>query len=161
MMIICGNALARFLGADPMRIAGTLSCSCVNGNGVRYVIFTQGCLHDCPGCQNPDTHDPQGGYEVSVDDLAADIKKHRLIDGITLSGGDPFYQQEECCKLIELLAPINVWCYTGFLYNEIKNTKLASLCDVIVDGPFIAEKKIEGKLYGSSNQRIIRPGGGG
>lgn len=144
-----------------MRIAGTLSCSCVNGAGVRYVIFTQGCLHDCLGCQNPDTHDPQGGYEVSVEDLAADIKKHRLIDGITLSGGDPFYQQEECCKLIELLSPINVWCYTGFLYEEIKNTRLARLCDVIVDGPFIAEKKVEGKLYGSSNQRIIRPGDGG
>ena len=153
-----GNALARFLGAYPMRIAGTLSCSCVNGYGVRYVIFTQGCLHDCPGCQNPDTHDPQGGYEVSVEDLAADIKKHRHIDGITLSGGDPFYQQEECCKLIELLSPINVWCYTGFLYGEIKDTRLANLCDVIVDGPFIAEKKVEGKLYGSSNQRIIRQG---
>lgn len=139
-----------------MRIAGTISCSFVNGEGARYVVFTQGCRHNCPGCQNPDTHDPQGGYEVSVEDLAADVKKHRLIDGLTLSGGDPFEQPEECCRLIKLLAPINVWCYTGYTYEQIKDTELAKLCDVIVDGRFESDKKIEGAYKGSSNQRIIR-----
>ena len=81
-----------------MRIAGTLTCSLVNGEGIRYAIFTQGCAHNCQGCQNPDTWDFNGGSEIDVRDLAADILKRKHLDGITLSGGDPFYQQEECVK---------------------------------------------------------------
>ena len=139
-----------------MRIAGTLSCSFVNGEGARYVVFVQGCKHNCKGCQNPDTHDFDGGYEVSVEELAEDIRSHRMIDGITLSGGDPFEQKEECCKLIRMLEPVDVWCYTGYTYDQIKDTELAKLCDVIVDGPFEIDKRVKGKMYGSSNQRIIR-----
>ena len=84
-----------------MRIAGVLTCSLVNGEGIRYVIFTQGCKHGCRGCHNPDTWDMGGGYEVSVEELAADIRKHRMIDGITLSGGDPMYQEAECLLLLD------------------------------------------------------------
>lgn len=142
-----------------MRIAGVLKCSFVNGDGARYVIFTQGCDHHCEGCQNPDTWDFDGGEEVSVQWLAQDIKKHRLIDGITLSGGDPFYQQEECVNLLKLLPDTNVWIYTGFSYDEIKDTELAARADVIVDGEFIEKFKCESKMYGSSNQRIIRKKG--
>ena len=79
-----------------MRIAGTLPCSFVNGDGVRYVIFTQGCAHRCRGCQNPDTWGFGGGEEISVEELAEMIKAKKHIDGITLSGGDPPYQPEEC-----------------------------------------------------------------
>ena len=140
-----------------MRLAGDpLTCSFVNGDGIRYVVFTQGCAHHCPGCQNPDTWDFDGGCEVDVADLAADIKKHKLIDGITLSGGDPFYQQEECLKLLDLLPGINVWIYTGFEWAEIKNTALAKRADAVVTGPFIEALKCEGKMYGSSNQEIHR-----
>jgi anaerobic ribonucleoside-triphosphate reductase activating protein len=139
-----------------MRIAGTLTCSLVNGEGIRYVIFTQGCAHNCPGCHNPDTWDFDGGAEIDVGDLVADILKHKHIDGITLSGGDPFYQQDECVKLLEQLPGMNVWIYTGFLYEEIKDTRLAKMADVIVDGPFVQELKYEGSYSGSTNQRIIR-----
>lgn len=139
-----------------MRIAGTLSCSLVNGEGVRYVVFVQGCKHACKECQNPDTWDFNGGYEIAVEDLAKDIRNHPYIDGITLSGGDPFYQQQECIKLLELLPDLNVWIYTGFKYEEIANTKLAKMAHVIVDGEYIPELRCEGKYYGSSNQRIIR-----
>lgn len=139
-----------------MRIAGILTCSLVNGEGVRYVIFTQGCAHRCPGCHNPDTWDFDGGTEIDVSDLAADILKRKYLDGITLSGGDPFYQQDECVKLLELLPGMNVWIYTGFLYEEIKDTKLAKMADVIVDGPFMQEFTYEGGYSGSTNQRIIR-----
>ena len=132
--------------------------SLINGDGCRFVIFTQGCHHNCKGCQNPDTHDPRGGYEVSVDELVKQIKRHPFLDGVTLSGGDPFYQQDECVKLIKKLMPVNVWAYTGFHYDEIKDTELAKLCDVIVDGPFLPDKRVAGKMYGSSNQRIIRKG---
>lgn len=140
-----------------MRIAGVLTCSLVNGEGIRYVIFTQGCAHGCKGCQNPDTWSFDGGYEVDVHELVADImarKKH--LSGITLSGGDPFYQSDECVKLLKLLPDMNVWIYTGFSYEEISDSELAKMANVIVDGPFIEELRCEGCHYGSSNQRIIR-----
>ena len=138
-----------------MRIAGNpITCSFVNGPGARYVIFLQGCAHHCPGCQNPDTWDFSGGVEMSVEDIAADIKKHRMIDGITLSGGDPFYQQSECLKLLDLLPGMNVWIYTGFEWSEIKGTMLAQCADGLVTGPFVQALKCEGKYYGSSNQEI-------
>ena len=139
-----------------MRIAGTLPCSFVNGDGVRYVIFTQGCAHRCRGCHNPETWDFTAGEEISVEELARQIKAKKHIDGITLSGGDPFYQQDECVKLLKLLPGVNVWAYTGFRYEEIKDTELAKMCDVIVDGEYIEELKCTGQMYGSTNQRIVR-----
>ena len=139
-----------------MRIAGILSCSFVNGDGARYVVFTQGCKHGCRGCQNPETWDVNGGTEVPVAEIAEDFRKRRLLDGITLSGGDPFYQQEACLELLDMLPGVNVWIYTGFEYEEIADTELARRADVLVTGKFMEELKCEGKMYGSSNQRIIR-----
>jgi anaerobic ribonucleoside-triphosphate reductase activating protein len=88
--------------------------------------------------------------------LVRDIRKRKLIDGITLSGGDPFYQQEECLRLLDCLPGVNVWIYTGFEYDEIKDTELAKRADVLVTGPYIEELRCEGKMYGSSNQEIHR-----
>ena len=139
-----------------MRIAGILPCSFVNGDGSRYVVFTQGCPHHCKGCQNPETWDPTAGEEMSPTDIAADFRKRRLLDGITLSGGDPFCQQDECMRLLDLLPGVNVWIYTGYEYAEICDTPLAKRADVLVTGRFIQDLRCEGKMYGSSNQRIIR-----
>lgn len=139
-----------------MRVAGLLPASLVNGDGVRYVVFTQGCKHRCPGCHNPETWAFNGGYDVPVEYIAAEYKKRKLLDGITLSGGDPFYQQEECMELLKLLPGVNVWIYTGFEYEEIKDTELSRRADVLVTGPFIRDLKCEGKPYGSSNQQVIR-----
>jgi anaerobic ribonucleoside-triphosphate reductase activating protein len=139
-----------------MRVAGILPCSFVNGDGSRYVVFTQGCVHHCPGCQNQDTWDFSGGIEVSAEEIAADYKKRRLLDGITLSGGDPFYQQEACVELLKLLPRVNVWIYTGFEYEDIRDTELAKMADVLVTGRFVEALRCEGKMYGSSNQMIIR-----
>lgn len=139
-----------------LRIAGTLPCSLVNGEGVRYVVFTQGCGHHCPGCHNPETWDFDGGSLISVEELAEDYKRHRLVDGLTLSGGDPFYQQEACVELLKLLPGVDAWIYTGFEYEDIQDTQLAQMADVLVTGPFITDLAIEGKMYGSSNQKIIR-----
>jgi anaerobic ribonucleoside-triphosphate reductase activating protein len=139
-----------------VRVAGILTCSFVNGDGARYVVFAQGCGHHCPGCQNPDTWDFNGGMEIDVSKIAADFKKHKLLDGITLSGGDPFYQQEACVELLQLLPGVNVWIYTGFECEHIQNTELAKMADVLVTGRFIKDLACEGKMYGSSNQKIIR-----
>ena len=139
-----------------MRVAGILNCSFVNGDGARYVVFTQGCRHGCRGCQNPETWDVNGGTEVPVAEIAEDYRRRRLLDGITLSGGDPFYQQKACLELLDMLPGVNVWIYTGFEYEEIAETELAQRADVLGTGKFMEELKCEGKMYGSSNQRIIR-----
>ena len=139
-----------------MKIAGTFPCSLVNGDGIRYVVFVQGCAHHCPGCHNPETWDFNGGNEVEPELIANDFKRRKHLDGITLSGGDPFYQQEACLELLRLLPGVNVWIYTGFEYEEIKGTALAKAADVLVTGPYIEELRCSGKMYGSSNQEIHR-----
>jgi anaerobic ribonucleoside-triphosphate reductase activating protein len=139
-----------------VRINGILPCSFVNGDGARMVVFAQGCKHHCKGCQNPETWNLDGGMDVPVERLAEEYKKHRLLDGITLSGGDPFFQQDECLKLIDLLPGVNVWIYTGYEYEDICDTPLANRADVLVVGRFVEELRCDGKMYGSSNQKIIR-----
>lgn len=130
--------------------------SVANGTGVRFVLFVQGCAHGCRGCHNPGTWDFKGGEEMSVEQLAERIRNTPYLDGLTLSGGDPFYQQEECVELLRLLPGMDVWIYTGFEYEEIADTELARMADVIVVGPYVEELRCVGKMYGSSNQRIIR-----
>ena len=82
--------------ASDLRISGVEPESIVDGPGFRYVIFTQGCPHHCPGCHNPESHDPNGGKEMTVEEVAAELLKNPLTDGLTLSGGDPFAQSEDC-----------------------------------------------------------------
>jgi anaerobic ribonucleoside-triphosphate reductase activating protein len=92
---------------------------------------------------------------MSVADIANDFKKRRLLDGITLSGGDPFCQQEECVELLRMLPGVNVWIYTGYEYEDICETELAKMADALVVGRFVKDLKCEGRMYGSSNQKII------
>lgn len=145
-----------------IRIAGINKLSLNNGDGCRAVLFLQGCRHYCKNCQNPDTWNFNGGEEWEVGSLAGyigSVLKYHPLDGLTLSGGDPMYQQDACMELLSLLPDdLNVWLYTGFNYEEIKDRPLVKRCEVIVDGPYIEELKCEGKMYGSSNQRIIRKG---
>ena len=147
-----------------MRIANTVSDSIVDGPGLRFTVFTQGCPHHCPGCHNPETHDPAGGREVSVAELEEEMGKNPLIDGLTLSGGDPFCQAAECADLARLAHEkgLNVWTYTGYTYEKLLEqgipgvTALLEQTDVLVDGPFLlAEKSYEALFRGSTNQRLI------
>lgn len=142
-----------------IRISGVRPHSLVNGPGVRYVVFTQGCPHHCDGCQNPGTWNPEGGSSVSIDSISNDIYHQHirgLIDGVTFSGGEPFLQQEACARLImNIPNDLSIWIYTGYKYEDICDTELAKMADFIVDGRFEEDKLVEGGLYGSSNQRII------
>lgn len=156
-----------------IRVAGIEKESIIDGEGLRYVIFTQGCNHNCAGCQNPQTHSFDGGTDMYINDIMKDILSNPLLDGITLSGGDPFFQANECRKLALKAKKegLNVWAYTGFVFEEfinfIKNDKndnrinndminLLKVVDVVVDGPFILSKKSADSLFrGSYNQRII------
>ena len=147
-----------------MRIASTIADSIVDGPGLRFTVFTQGCPHRCPGCHNPDTHDPAGGREVTVEELARQMTANSLADGLTLSGGEPFLQAEDCAALARLAHErgLNVWAYTGYTYERLLEGDLPGALalleqtDVLVDGPFLrAEKSYEALFRGSTNQRLI------
>ena len=104
-----------------MRIANVVSDSIVDGPGLRFAVFTQGCPHHCPGCHNPETHDPAGGREATVAELAEQMLSNPLTDGLTLSGGEPFDQAGECAALAARAREkgLNVWAYTGYRYETL------------------------------------------
>lgn len=93
---------------------------------------------------------------MSVELLAGDILSRPLLDGITLSGGDPMEQEDECLALLDLLPGVNVWLYTGYEWEEIADRELAKRADVVVVGKYEEALRCDGKYYGSSNQRIVR-----
>lgn len=136
--------------------------SIVDGEGVRTVLWTQGCPHACPGCHNPGTHDFDGGALVDVDEVIAELQKVKNQDGITLSGGDPVCQSDACYEISKVAHEmgLNVWCYTGFTYEQMllnpKAKRLLEQIDVLVDGKFMLEEKSYDIYFrGSRNQRII------
>lgn len=151
-----------------LRLASDLTYdSIVDGPGLRMVIWTQGCIHDCYKCHNPQTHKLDGGIVVDTDYIIEELKNLKLHRGITFSGGEPFLQP----KALSLIAKsaqdenLDVWCYTGFEFEWLINRKnpfyiynknLLQYIDILVDGKFIYEQKSIGlKFRGSSNQRII------
>lgn len=147
-----------------IRIAGTVNDSIVDGPGLRYAVFVQGCSHRCPGCQNPETHDPLGGHDDDTNNLIAKMKKNPLLSGLTLSGGEPMEQPIPCLALAKAAheSGLNVWCYTGYTWEQLTQENdpdrmaLMHEIDVLVDGPFIqAEKSLELDFRGSRNQRLI------
>lgn len=148
-----------------MRICGLIQDSIVDGPGLRFVCFVQGCPHRCPGCHNPGTHDPSGGEEATVEALAAQFQANPLLDGVTLSGGEPFAQAADCAQVARQAhqAGLNVWTYTGYLFEAIQAKgdpaweALLRETDVLVDGPFLLGEKTYGLPFrGSRNQRLIR-----
>lgn len=156
-MIILGSI-------DTIRLAGVIPESYTDGVGIRYTIFVQGCNHKCEECQNPETWDFNGGNLYSIDELVGSILENPLLDGITLSGGDPMYSTKPVIELINRLknkrTDLNIWLYTGFTFEECladKNRKqLLKLVDVLVDGTYQkCNRSLHLRFRGSSNQRII------
>ncbi|MEA4805674.1 anaerobic ribonucleoside-triphosphate reductase activating protein [Acetobacterium wieringae] len=147
-----------------IRIAGVVKESIVDGPGIRFVVFAQGCPHQCEGCHNPATHDLSGGHLVAIDTIIAEMKKNPLLDGITLSGGEPFLQSAGFSELARCAqaAGYHVMTYTGYTYetltakNDQEWLRLLKYTDLLVDGRFEAEQKsLLLKFRGSHNQRII------
>lgn len=136
--------------------------SIVDGPGIRMVLWTQGCLHQCPGCHNPHTHDLNGGKLYDVDTIISEMRESRLQSGLTLSGGEPFLQAEALLPIVKAAKQmhLNIWAYSGFTYEELWNDlvkkKLLMELDVLVDGKFIQDQKDHRLVFkGSKNQRII------
>ena len=133
-----------------MRIANTVNDSIVDGHGLRFTIFTQGCPHHCPGCHNPDTHDPAGGREVSLEELVAEMGRNPLIEGVTLSGGEPFAQAADCAALAQAAHArgLNVWTYSGYLFEHLRDSGNP-------DWTALLAQSYELRVWGSRNQRLI------
>lgn len=154
----------------PIRMSGVIRESIVDGPGIRYTVFVQGCPHHCEGCHNPQTHDPAGGYESTVGRLFEDIAKQRLIKGVTFSGGEPFAQPQALLMLAEHLredertAGLDLVCYSGWTLEKLVEKsreepairELLELCSMLVDGPFILSRRsLALQFRGSDNQRLL------
>lgn len=144
-----------------LSVIDILEGTSVDGPGLRTSIYFAGCEHKCPGCHNPQSWDINAGKETSIDELLTIIDYNDF--NVTFSGGDPFFQVEEVTELARRIKSElnkNIWCYTGYCWenivDDVRYSPLLETIDVLVDSPFIlSQRDIELKFRGSSNQRII------
>lgn len=146
-----------------LRIAGTIGESIVDGPGFRYVIFTQGCPHHCPGCHNAQTHSFTDGTLVDSDTLVQDVLQNPLLSGVTFSGGEPFCQAEGLCAVADGLAgKKHLMAYTGYTLEELLALpdpwvrRLLAHLTLLVDGRYLASARdLTLRFRGSRNQRVL------
>jgi len=148
-----------------IRLAGLIeSDNIVNGDGLRTVIWCQGCRLHCKGCQNPETWDESKGEVFKIGEIKAQLKKIKGQTGLTFCGGEPMLQADVCKEISSWAKKElgwSVWSYTGYTYEEIKKSgderwDFLKTLDAIIDGPFIwSERNLSLKFRGSRNQRLI------
>jgi len=147
-----------------LRINSLLEESIVDGPGLRYVIYTQGCDHGCPHCHNPQTHDKKGGFLMDCAVLLSQIAEDPLLQGVTFSGGEPFLQAgilAELAKKIHALK-LDVVTYTGYTLEDLRAINdpdimaLLNQTDILIDGRYDhSQRDLSLQFRGSRNQRII------
>lgn len=130
-----------------LRIIGIYPETISDGYGLRYAIYFAGCAHRCPGCHNPESHDPRRGEPLTVEraeTICAAIAANPILDGVTLSGGDPLLQPEAMAAFLRLVKERtgqNVWCYTGYTLEECLADPARREClrwiDTLVDGRYV------------------------
>ena len=146
---------------DTIQLMRIVVDTTVDGPGWRTSVYCAGCRHACPGCHNPETWSFKAGQETSIDEIISQLAETE--GNITFSGGDPMYQAEaftELARRIREELHRTIWCYTGFLYEEVVAdpvmSKLLPYLEVLVDGPFVeAEKSLDLLFRGSRNQRLV------
>ena len=149
-----------------LRLASWIEDSLVDGPGLRFTVFAQGCPHRCPGCHNPETQLPLGGVILPVTELFAIYERTKMHRGVTLSGGEPFFQAAAMADFAELVHARgdDVITYTGYVYEKLllmaesdpDISRLLKASDLLIDGPFIlARRSLSLPFRGSSNQRIL------
>ncbi len=146
-----------------LRVFGIVEESVVDGDGLRFVLFLQGCKRACPGCHNKASWDLNGGKLMEIGEILEKID-NPILSGVTFSGGEPFLQAENLIILAKKIKEknLNIWCYTGNVYEEIINRndkyeiELLNHVDILVDGDFREDlMDLTLKFRGSGNQRII------
>lgn len=148
-----------------IRLSGPIEWdNIVNGDGLRAVIWTQGCFSHCEGCQNPETWDPEAGFLVEIDEIKQRLSQFEGQAGLTFCGGEPFIQPE-ACKLIADWARQtlgwNIWSFSGYTYEQIQQQggsawEFLKSLDALIDGPFIlSQRDLTLKFRGSKNQRLL------
>lgn len=151
-----------------LRLASIIEESIVDGPGLRFVLFTQGCPHHCQGCHNPETHSPSGGTQRHFSEVLSLYDENPLLKGITFSGGEPFCQAAVLCELAEAVQARggDIVTYTGYTYERLMLmvqhgqaedvARLLELTDLLIDGPYIeALRDLELPFRGSTNQRLL------
>ena len=152
--------------AAQLKIAGVVRESIVDGPGIRFVVFTQGCSHRCPGCHNPQTHDPEGGNWIDTDRILEEIDKNPILKGVTFSGGEPFEQPRAMAELAKgvMERDLDLVSYSGYTFEELLEMAeededvryIIEHCRMIIDGRFQLENKTLALPFrGSTNQRLI------
>ncbi|MBF7083194.1 anaerobic ribonucleoside-triphosphate reductase activating protein [Desulfallas sp. Bu1-1] len=149
-----------------VRLAGLTPESVVDGLGLRFVIWAQGCRHRCPGCHSPFTWDFAGGRPYDMDEIINQVKRNPVLKGVTFSGGDPMEQAGKFAYLAGEIKKLglDVWCYTGYTFEHILQNMdsragwrgFLENIDVLVDGRFEQDQRdLNLAFRGSRNQRII------
>lgn len=149
-----------------IRLAGIVRESIVDGPGIRFTVFCQGCPHGCPGCHNPESHDFSGGKDCSIARLLEEIDKDPLLAGVTFSGGEPFCQPEGFLELAKGVKErgLNITSFSGYTFEQLEDMAaenvavrdLLDMTDILVDGPYIkAQRDLTLQFRGSGNQRVI------
>ena len=152
--------------SQPLRLSGIVEESIVDGPGLRYVLFTQGCPHRCRGCHNPQTHSLEGGFLFTTKAALEQFDGNPLLAGVTLSGGEPFLQAAPLCAVAQGVHERGntVVTYTGYTFETLQEmavhdpwiTRLLDLTDLLIDGPYVEElRDMELRFRGSSNQRLL------
>lgn len=163
--------------AESLRLAGIVRESIVDGPGIRFAIFCQGCPHDCPGCHNPETHDFAGGNDCSIDKLLEEIDKDPMLTGVTFSGGEPMCQPVAFSALGKEVKKrgLDITIFSGYTLEQLMErakgkgsgkdlspeerkatAELLLMTDILIDGPYVAAKRdLTLQFRGSSNQRVI------
>lgn len=148
-----------------IRLAGPLEHdSIVNGDGLRAVVWTQGCFIHCKGCQNPETWDPFAGFEIEIAEVERRLSKMKGQAGLTFCGGEPSLQAKSCKKIADWCRQNldwNIWSFSGYTYEDLKSQggaawEFIKSLDALIDGPFVLEKRdLTLKFRGSRNQRLL------
>ena len=152
--------------SQPLRLSGIVEESIVDGPGLRYVLFTQGCPHRCRGCHNPQTHSLAGGFLFTAKNALEQFDENPLLAGVTLSGGEPFLQAAPLWAVAQGVRERGktVVTYTGYTFEALQQmagndpwiARLLDVTDLLIDGPYMEDlRDLELRFRGSSNQRLL------
>ena len=144
-----------------LRVHNYVKSSSVNGPGKRFCLWVQGCNLNCPNCFNPQTHSLTSGTLYETIDISQLIISTSNIEGVSISGGEPFLQSEALLELVKVIkreSNLSILIFSGFAYDELKERRIAQAVlekiDILVAGRYDDNLKIDDPILSSSNQKV-------